>query len=189
MTDTVRVSAALEAILMVADQPISISDLAAGLDQPPEVIAEILHQLQAEFAGELGSPPRGWQLREVAQGWRIYSSPEYAPEVGQFLVRNVDGKLSGPALETLAVIAYKQPVTRGVIAQVRGVNVDGVIRTLLARDLIESAGVTASGALMYQTTSGFLQLLGLKDLSELPPLAPHLPHNDELDQIAQQLKE
>ena len=182
--------AALEAILMVIDKPATSQDLASALGVARTQVEAALAELQAEYAGETpGQRKRGWCLRQLAGGWRIYSAPEYAPEVGEFLLGNTTARLSAAALETLAVVAYKQPVSRAVIAQVRGVNVDGVVRTLVAHNLIEPAGQSPSGAVLYQTTAEFLERLGLDDLRQLPPLAPYLPQNEELDQIAQQLKE
>ncbi len=164
--------AALEAILMVADEPISETALAQALDEPEDRVAATLAALAAEYTAQ----GRGFDLRQVAGGWRYYTRAEQAAYVERFVLDGQQARLSQAALETLAVIAYRQPVTRARVAAVRGVNCDGVIRTLLTRGLIEEAGTEPeSGAYLYRTTSVFLEKLGLNSLDELPPLAPFLP--------------
>lgn len=171
---------ALEAILMVADIPISTVHLATVLEQPEGRVVEALAQLTDEYE----SQQRGFSLRELGEGWRFYSHPDYAKEVEAFVRDGQTARLTKAALETLAVITYRQPVARGRIASIRGVNVDGVVRTLLTRGLVEEAGRDSeTGAILYQTTSYFLEQIGLRDLSELPPLAPYLPEADSLDDI------
>ena len=134
------------------------------------------------LAAEYASDGRGFELREVGGGWRYYTAAAAGEYVERFVLAGQTARLSQAALETLAVIAYQQPVSRGRIAAVRGVNVDGVVRTLLTRRLIEEAGVDLEGgAMTYRTTSYFLERLGLRDLSELPPLAPFLPEADEIE--------
>lgn len=175
--------AALEAVLMVVDEPVPTADLAAAVGVPTGQVRELLTELAAEYRGERGGRVRGFELREVAGGWRIYSAPAHADVVGGFVLAGRTARLTQAALETLAVIAYRQPVSRGRVAAIRGVNVDGVVRTLLARGLVEEAGTdTAGGAVLYRTTDHFLERMGLTSLDDLPPLAPYLPETDELDE-------
>nr|WP_261795482.1 SMC-Scp complex subunit ScpB [Flaviflexus massiliensis] len=173
---------ALEAILMVVPEPVSVRHLSDVLGLSEAIIDKHLRSLAAEYRGENGRR-RGFDLREVGEGWRIYSSPAYAEVVGSFVTHGQTGKLSGPALETLAVIAYRQPVTRSQIAEIRGVNVDGVVRTLTTRGLVEATGQEGTGAVLYGTTGYFLEKMGMTSLAELPPASPHLPELDELDEI------
>lgn len=177
--------AALEAVLMVADAPVPADRLAAALDLPLDEVKDLLHELAAEYRGDLGGRPRGFELRQNADGWRVYSSVAHADAVGRFVLDGQSAKLSQAALETLAVIAYRQPVTRGQVSAVRGVNVDGVVRTLLTRGLIAEIGQDpTTGAVLFGTTGYFLERMGFSSLDELPPLAPHLPDLDALDQLA-----
>ena len=160
---------------------VSAIALATALEVPVESVEAVLRDLDRDYAD------RGFALREVAGGWRIYSRPEYAAAVERFILDGATAKLTHASLETLAVIAYRQPISRGRIGAVRGVNVDGVVRTLLARGLIEEIGAEPeSGALLYGTTGYFLERLGLRDLAELPALAPYLPEVDVLDELAEQ---
>lgn len=166
----------LEAVLMVVDQPVSEFDLARAMDVPVAVVTRTLEELSREYT-EQG---RGFDLCAVAEGWRVYTRPECADVVEHFLKEGQEVRLTQAALETLAVVAYRQPVPRGRISAVRGVNCDGVVRTLVLRGLIEEAGHDSeSGALLYRTTSYFLERLGLRDLDELPDLAPFLPDDIE----------
>ena len=170
--------AAIEAICMVVDDPVDPLVLAQVLGRPPEEVRETLEQLSQEYA----AAGRGFELREVAGGWRFYSRPEYAAAVERFVLDGQQARLTQAALETLAVVAYRQPVSRSRVSAVRGVNVDGVMRTLHARGLVEEAGVEeGSGATLYRTSGYFLERLGLRDLSELPDLAPLLPDVDLLE--------
>ena len=173
--------AALEAVLMVADEPVSAVQLATVLGLPTADVEQLLAGLAAEYRGEAGGRPRGFELRAVAGGWRIYSAPAHADVVGRFVLDGQSARLTQAALETLAVIAYRQPVTRGQVSAVRGVNVDSVVRTLTARGLVEERGTEPSGAVLYGTTSYFLERLGMTSLEELPALAPHLPDLDTVD--------
>jgi segregation and condensation protein B len=173
---------AVEAILMVVDEPVSVLSLASALEVPTSDIESTLAELETEYAAQ----HRGFTLREVGGGWRIYSRHEYAPVVERFLLDGQQAKLTHASLETLAVIAYRQPVSRSRVSAVRGVNVDGVIRTLLSRGLIEEVGHDEeSTALLYGTTPYFLERLGLQSLDDLPALAPYLPEVDVLDEIAE----
>ena len=171
------VRAALEAVLMVADEPVGETRLAAVLQVPVEEVAATLDAL----AGEYETARRGFELARVAGGWRFYSRAAWAPVVQRFLLDGQTARLSTAALETLAVIAYRQPVSRTRVAAVRGVSVDAVFRTLRTRGLIEEAGTDeVTGAVLYATTGLFLELMGLQDLADLPALAPLLPELDAL---------
>nr|WP_222842728.1 SMC-Scp complex subunit ScpB [Buchananella hordeovulneris] len=183
-----QLAAGLEAILMVVDEPVPAAALAEACGRTTTEVEETLGELQAEYAGHRGTRPRGFALRQVAGGWRIYSASTYHELVATFVVAGRTARLTQAALETLAVIAYKQPVTRSRVAAIRGVNVDSVVRTLQTRGLIEEAGVGPSGATLYVTTPAFLERMGLTDLSELAPLAPYLPGSDELGQIEQDME-
>lgn len=163
---------ALEAVLMVVDEPLAEVAIATTLELPVERV----HALLTGLAQEYDEQQRGFALRYVAGGWRFYSRHEFATVVEHFLMDGQRARLTQAALETLAVIAYRQPVSRAQVGAVRGVNVDGVVRTLVSRGLIEEVGVDADhGAALYGTTSYFLERLGLGSLDDLPPLAPHLP--------------
>jgi len=176
--------AALEAVLMVADEPIPTVRLATVLALPTARVEELLETLAAEYRGEHGGRPRGFELRRAGQGWRVYSAPAYADVVGRFVLDGQTARLTQAALETLAVVAYRQPVTRGQVSAVRGVNVDGVMRTLTARGLVAETGTDpSSGAVLYGTTGYFLERMGLSSLDELPPLAPYLPDIEALEGV------
>jgi segregation and condensation protein B len=169
---------ALEAVLMVTDQPLDHMSLATAVGYPAEQVVAALDELAAEYA-EQG---RGFELRNVAGGWRFYTREEYAPVVERFVLEGQQARLTQAALETLAVVAYKQPVSRGRVSAIRGVNVDGVMRTLLARGLVEEAGQDAeTTATLYRTTGYFLERIGVTSLEELPELAPFLPESADLD--------
>ena len=185
-----RLRSAAEAILIVADEPVTTSAIAEALGLDERAAEELLDDLAAEYRGETpGSRPHGFLLRRAAGGWRFASVPEHADLVEQFVIGGATVRLSQAALETLAVVAYRQPVTRGRVAVIRGVNVDGVMRTLHARGLIEEAGAETSGAILYRTTGEFLEYLGIDSLDELPPLAPYLPRVEALGEIVEQAEE
>lgn len=177
MTD-VHTRGAVEAILMVVDEPVDSADIAAAVNVPQSQVVDILHALSDEYVNP--DAPRGFELREIEGRWRIYSSRLYADAVGTFIVEGQSARLSQAALETLAVVAYRQPVTRGQISQVRGVNVDSVMKTLSARGLVTEVG-EVGGALQYGTTTEFLERIGLASLDELPELAPYLPDLADVD--------
>jgi segregation and condensation protein B len=184
LVDEPPLAAQLEAVLMVAEDPVPALVLAERLERPAPEVETTLRALAADYAAS----GRGFALREVGGGWRFYSSADCAPYVERFVLAGQTARLSQAALETLAIVAYQQPVTRGRIAAVRGVNVDGVVRTLLTRRLIEDAGADVEGgALTYRTTSYFLERMGLRSLAELPPLAPLLPGSDELAELMEPL--
>lgn len=177
------VKGAVEAVLMVVDEPVSEQDLASVLGTTPDRVRAVI----AELAGEYDRDARGFTVREVGGGWRFYSRHEYATVVERFVLDGRRARLSTAALETLAVIAYRQPVSRAGIGAVRGVNVDGVVRTLQTRGLIREVGTEPEhGAVLYATTEYFLDRIGLSSVDELPALAPYLPDRDMLDQIAQE---
>jgi segregation and condensation protein B len=170
--------AAVEAVLLVVDTPVDPTTLAQVCERPRGEVEACLEELAAEYAQE----GRGIALREVAGGWRFYTRDECATVVERFLRDGQQARLTQAALETLAVVAYRQPVSRSRVSAVRGVNVDGVMRTLLSRGLVEEAGTEhESGATLYRTTNLFLERLGLGDLSELPELAPLLPELSSLE--------
>lgn len=166
----------VEAVLMVVDQPVGSFELARAFECSVEDVTTVLRELSAEYT-EQG---RGFDLREVAEGWRIYTRVECASAVERFLRDGAEVRLTQAALETLAVVAYRQPVSRGRVSAVRGVNCDGVMRTLVLRGLIVESGQDGeSGALLYRTTNYFLERMGLRDLEELPDLAQFLPDDIE----------
>ncbi|MDR1823759.1 MAG: SMC-Scp complex subunit ScpB [Bifidobacteriaceae bacterium] len=185
-----RPQAALEAILMVVDQPASTTDLAIAIGRPVEETERLLIDLAASYRGH--GPDglvRGFELREVGGGWRFYSHPDHAEVVSRFVREGITTRLTQAALETLAVVAYKGPISRGRIGAVRGVNVESVMRTLVSRGLVEEAGVEEeTGAVLYATTPLFLERMGMTSLDELEPLAPHLPSGQELAEIQEQLE-
>ena len=172
--------AAVEALLLLADEPMSMMTLAEATRTPMNDVEVIVHKLAAEYT-EQG---RGFDLREVAGGWRFYTRAECSPLIERWVLDGQQARLTQASLETLAVIAYQQPVSRGKVSAVRGVNVDGVIKTLLTRGLIEEAGHDGeSGSILYRTTSYFLERLGISSLDELPPLAEHLPDLGDLEEV------
>jgi len=166
----------LEAIMLVADEPVPEAVIAQVLERPREEIAAVLSELASSYTEE----GRGFDLREVAGGWRYYTREECAPIVERFVSDGQEIRLTQAALETLAVVAYRQPVSRSRVSAVRGVNCDGVMRTLVLRGMVEEAGADPdTGAILFRTTGYFLERLGLPGLDALPELAPFLP--DDLD--------
>ncbi len=175
---------ALEAVLMVADQPLDQVALATTVGYPEGEVAEAL----AALAGEYDEQGRGFELRNVAGGWRFYTRDEFASVVEAFVLDGQQARLTQAALETLAVVAYQQPVSRARVSAIRGVNVDGVMRTLFNRGLVEEAGHDGEhGATLYRTTTYFLERIGVVSLDELPELAPYLPEMSDMeDELASQ---
>ena len=168
----------LEAVLMVADQPLDAVALASAVGYPVEEVVAALEALAAEYTQQ----GRGFELRNVAGGWRFYTREEYAAVVEGFVLEGQQARLTQAALETLAVVAYKQPVSRARVSAIRGVNVDGVMRTLLTRGLVEEAGQDhETGANLYRTTGYFLERIGVSSLDDLPELAPYLPDMEDLE--------
>jgi segregation and condensation protein B len=174
-TVVVDVPRALEAILMVADEPQSLVSLATAVGVPVAAVRQSIEALVADYDGENGGVRRGFELREVGGGWRIYVRPEHDEIVRDFVLTQNPTRLSQAALETLAVIAYKQPISRGAIASIRAVNVDSVVRTLLGRGLITEAFTDSeTGAIHYETTDILLTQLGINSIDELPHISPLL---------------
>jgi len=166
---------ALEAILMVADEPLPLVSLATALGSPMPAVRQSIERLVADYDGVDGGPVRGFELREVGGGWRIYVRPAYDDVVKEFVLTQNPTKLSQAALETLAVIAYKQPISRGSVASIRAVNVDSVVRTLLGRGLIQEAYTDSeTGAIHYETSPLLLTSLGINSIEELPKISPLL---------------
>ena len=172
----------IEAILMVVDEPVTELTLASVLQVTVDQVVEALETLLPSYEG------RGFTLKAINGGWRFYSHPDCSDVVEKFVLDGQQNRLTQAALETLAVIAYRQPVSRARVSAIRGVNVEAVMKTLITRGLVEEYGVeNETGAILYKTTSYFLERLGLNSLSDLPPLAPHLPDIDGLDEILDSL--
>jgi len=173
----------LEAVLMVSDQALDDVSLASAVGYPAEEVTAALHALAADYT-EQG---RGFELRNVGGGWRFYSRDEYAAVVEAFVLEGQQARLTNAALETLAVVAYKQPVSRARVSAIRGVNVDGVMRTLISRGLVQEAGQDGeTGANLFRTSTYFLERIGVTSLDDLPELAPYLPDLDDLeDELAE----
>ncbi len=175
-----EIAAALEAILMITDVPVSLVSLATALERPVNLIRDAVLLLREEYDAQR----RGFELREVGGGWRIFVRQEFDWAVKMFISNENPTKLSQAALETLAVIAYKQPISRGQVASIRAVNVDSVVKTLLNRGLItELYTDSESGAVHFGTSDLMLQLLGINSLDELPRISPYLPDaNSDFDE-------
>ncbi len=174
----VDLEGSIEAILMVIDEPVTELTLAQILGKPIDQITSSLLKLETSYE------TRGFQLRQINGGWRFYSRPEFAPVVERFVLDGQQSRLTQAALETLAVIAYRQPVSRARTSAIRGVNVEAVMKTLVIRGLVEESGIEhETGAILYKTTSYFLERLGLNSLEDLPALAPYLPDLDRLDEV------
>lgn len=173
--DTTDVARQLEAILLIVEEPQSLVSLATAVGAPVAAVRQAVETLVADYDGATGGPRRGFALREVGGGWRLYVREEHDALVSEFVNTQAPSRLSQAALETLAVIAYKQPVTRGQVASIRAVNVDSVVRTLLARGLITEVSTDPeTGAIHYGTTDALLVNLGINSLDELPPISPLL---------------
>lgn len=182
--DDDELGAVLEALLLVVDTPVTVEALSSVTEQPVYRVAAKL----AVLAAELAERDSGIDLREAGGGWRMYTRAQFAPYVERLLLDGARSKLTRAALETLAVIAYRAPVTRARVSAVRGVNVDAVIRTLLARGLITEAGTDPdTGAVTLMTTELFLERLGLTSLADLPDIAPLLPDVDLIDDLSESL--
>jgi len=168
----------IEAILMVVDEPVTEEILAKVLDRSIEEIALAIAALVQSYENH------GFDLRQISGGWRFYSRPEYSVVVERFVLDGQQSRLTQAALETLAVIAYRQPVSRARVSAIRGVNVEAVMKTLVTRGLVEESGLEhETGAILYRTTTYFLERLGLNSLTDLPALAPYLPDLDRLDEV------
>ena len=172
----------IEAILMVVDEPVTETTLATILEQTTEEIEKAIAELVASYEG------RGFELKKVNGGWRFYSHPDQSSVVERFVLDGQQSRLTQAALETLAVIAYRQPISRARVSAIRGVNVEAVMKTLVNRGLVEEAGVEGeSGAVLYKTTSYFLERLGVNSIEDLPALAPYLPDLAALDEVLDSL--
>ena len=180
--DEATLGRSIEAILMVVDEPVSELTLATVLEVTVDQISGALERLTGSY------DDRGFTLKAINGGWRFYSNPEFGSAVEKFVLDGQQNRLTQAALETLAVIAYRQPVSRARVSAIRGVNVEAVMKTLITRGLVEEYGVeNETGAILYKTTSYFLERLALNKLEDLPPLAPHLPDIDSLDEILDSL--
>jgi len=178
LADPAELAAAVEAVLFVVEAPVTVAALAAGLAQPTAAVEAALAALRQSYDERRA----GIEVREVAGGVRVFTRPGYAPQVERFLQEGQRSRLTQAALETLAVIAYRQPVTRSRVSAIRGVNVDGVVRTLTSRGLIVEVGADPqTGGGLFRTTELFLEKMGLQSLAELPSLAPLLPDLDGLE--------
>jgi segregation and condensation protein B len=169
----------LEALLFVSDEPLTPAVLSQALELDRRVVESMCDRLQAEL-DERGS---GLVLRNVAGGWRLFTHPDTQPQVERFVLSSRQARLTKAALETLAIVAYKQPATRHQVSAIRGVNSDGVLRALTDRGLIEEAGRDEGPgrAVLYATTPQFLERLGLPSLAALPSLAPLLGIDPDID--------
>ena len=180
LADDAALDAALEALLLVVDAPTDEETLAQTLDQPVARVRDAVRRMSAAYTEQ----HRGIDLRYTGGGWRFYTRDAYAHYVERLLLDGQRARLTRAALETLAVVAYRQPVTRARVSAVRGVNCDGVLRTLLTRGLVQEAGVDPSTqGTLFRTTELFLERLGLSSLEDLPPLAPLLPDVDAIDEL------
>jgi segregation and condensation protein B len=172
----------IEAILMVVDEPVSETTLATILEQTVEAVEKALSDLVSSYEG------RGFELKKINGGWRFYSHPDQSSVVERFVLDGQQSRLTQAALETLAVIAYRQPISRARVSAIRGVNVEAVMKTLVNRGLVEESGVEGeSGAILYKTTSYFLERLGVNSIEDLPALAPYLPDLAALDEVLDSL--
>ena len=175
-----EVKRALEAILMVVDEPVTEIILAQITETPTELVVASLNELAKEYE----ESARGFELRQIAGGWRFYSHPDLAAVVEKFVLDGQQSRLTQAALETLAVIAYRQPISRARVSAIRGVNVEAVMKTLITRGLVEERGLEPeTGAILYGTTSFFLEKIGLNQVEDLPALATFLPDVDGLDEV------
>lgn len=182
MIEITELQRSIEAILMVVDEPVSETTLAQVLERPETEVVEALGQMVASYEG------RGFELKKINGGWRFYSHPDQASVVERFVLDGQQSRLTQAALETLAVIAYRQPISRARVSAIRGVNVEAVMKTLVNRGLVEEAGVEhESGAILYKTTSYFLERLGINSIDDLPALAPYLPDLAALDEVLDSL--
>jgi len=176
----------IEAILMVVEEPVSEVVLAQIIEAPTEQILESLNALAVSYEEQA----RGFTLKQISGGWRFFSHPDLAPLVEKFVLDGQQAKLTQAALETLAVIAYRQPISRARVSAIRGVNVEAVMKTLVTRGLVEECGIEhATGAILYRTTHYFLERIGLNRVEDLPALAPFLPNIDGLNEVIASLTE
>ena len=172
---------AIEAILMVIDQPVEATMLAQVLEIKPQEVEELLEELIAEYDQD----DRGWVLQKVAGGYRIQSHPDLAPSIESFILQGQTARLSAAALETLAIVAYKQPVSRVQVSAIRGVNVESVMNTLLQRGYIQEVGQDSGPgqAILYGTTNSFLEKLGIDTIDQLPDVSAFVPGPDVVEAL------
>jgi segregation and condensation protein B len=176
-----ELDARIEAVLIAADLPLPLAALAGAVDRPIAVVRQAVERIRADYDGTAGGRRRGFELRETASGWRLFARPEHDPSVRALLAVDGPPRLSQAALETLAVVAYRQPITRAGVAAIRAVSVDSVLRTLQTRGLVAEVGRTEeTGAALYGTTDALLDALCIGSLGELPPIAPLLAGVDEV---------
>ncbi len=172
--------AACEAVLLLADEPLDLVSLASVVRRPVEQVEAVVRGLSQQYTDD----GRGFDLRPVAGGWRFFTRADCSDVVRRYVIDGQQARLTQAALETLAIIAYRQPISRGRISAVRGVNVDGVVRTLLTRGLVVEAGTEPGGhATLLATTPYFLERLGISSLDDLPPLADHVPTYAEIGDL------
>jgi segregation and condensation protein B len=175
-----------EAILLLAEEPIKASHIGEVLERPRAEVTALLQELSRSYREE----GRGFVLREVAGGWRLYSSPDCAPWLERFVTRHARGRLSGAALEVLAIVAYQGPISRAQIAEIRGVGSDGVVKTLLTRDLIRAQGRDEGrpgSSVLFSVSQEFMERMGLRSLEELPPLADFMPDAEAVEDMEAKL--
>ena len=176
-----ELDARIEAVLVAADLALPLGAIATAVDRPIAVVRQAVERLHADYDGRAGGPRRGFELRETAAGWRLFARAEHDPSIRALLTVEQPARLSQAALETLAVIAYRQPITRAQVAAIRAVSVDSVLRTLHARGLVAEVGrLPETGAALYGTTDALLDALGIATLAELPPIAPLLAGAEEV---------
>jgi segregation and condensation protein B len=182
----IELQSALEAILMVVEEPVSAGILAQITEEPLTRVEQQLHSMAESYVAD----QRGFELKEIGGGWRFYSAAEQAQYVERFVIDGQPAKLTTAALETLAVVAYRQPISRARVSAIRGVNVEAVMKTLQTRNLVEEQGIEyETGAVLYGTTSYFLERLGINSLDVLPELAPFLPDIEGLEEVISTLTE
>jgi len=180
--DPAALARSIEAILMVVDEPVTELTLASVLEVTVDQVIDALEKLVPSYED------RGFTLKAINGGWRFYSHPDQASVVERFVLDGQQSRLTQAALETLAVIAYRQPISRARVSAIRGVNVEAVMKTLVNRGLVEESGVEhESGAILYKTTSYFLERLGINSIEDLPALAPYLPDLAALDEVLDSL--
>lgn len=175
----------VESILLLADEPVPAGQIAEVTERSTTEVQGLLEGLRAEYE----SQDRGFVLRESGSGWRLYTSPDCAPWLERFVLGHRHGRLSGAALEVLAIVAYKQPVSRAEITEIRGVDSDRVVKTLLQRELIvESGRETAPGSpALFTVSDGFLERMGLRSVDELPPLVGFMPDTEAVEDMEARL--
>jgi segregation and condensation protein B len=174
--DFLKAKACIEGILFISEKPVKISEISKSLDMEPKIIENIISGLQQEYI----DADRGFILRKVAGGYRFYSNPSISEYIKEFVSSNIRYHLSQAALETLSIVAYRQPVTRTQVAEIRGVRTDSVIITLVDKGLLKEAGKLKEpgNPIIYKTTEKFLELLGINNLGQLPPLQDNTYEQD-----------